>query len=188
MQASWVARDFEDLASHAHWLKGSAGTVGFAAFQQPAEALELCARNHADAEADGLLREIRSLADRIVVDPNTQAPPVVDASRRAAAHADAITSSLAANPRFRPTVEKFVQRLEENLELMDSCLDARDHEELAALAHWLKGSAGMVGFDAFGEPARRLEGLAREQKWSEIEAALQELRFLADRIQLPSTE
>ena len=68
---------------------------------------------------------------------------------------------------------------------MDACIERRDGEELAGLAHWLKGSAGTVGFDAFTEPARNLEGLTQEGKWSEVEGALQELRALFDRIELP---
>jgi HPt (histidine-containing phosphotransfer) domain-containing protein len=65
---------------------------------------------------------------------------------------------------------------------METSAEAGDLEELARLAHWLKGSAGTVGFDAFTEPALNLELFAREGKQSEIEAAIQELRGLADRI------
>ena len=75
-----------------------------------------------------------------------------------------------------------MRRLEEKLEAMQASWEARDFEELAKLAHWLKGSAGMVGFDAFGEPAATLELLAKERKESEIEASILELRRLADRI------
>ena len=83
---------------------------------------------------------------------------------------------------FAPTIEKFVCRLEEKLEAMQACWEARDFEELAKLAHWLKGSGGTVGFDAFGEPAATLELLAKERKESEIEASISELRRLAERI------
>ena len=68
-----------------------------------------------------------------------------------------------------------MRRLAENLETMESCYERQDADELAALAHWLKGSAGMVGFADFGEPARNLETLAREAKWSEIEPSLHEI-------------
>ena len=71
---------------------------------------------------------------------------------------------------------------------MDACLEARDHEELAALGHWLKGSSGMVGFEAFSGPARHLEELAGELKWSEIEALLEELHSLADRIEIAPSD
>jgi PAS domain S-box-containing protein len=83
-------------------------------------------------------------------------------------------------------VEKFVARLEAKLSDMDAGWASRDFEELAALAHWLKGSAGMVGFGVFTEPARQLEELALERKASEIEASLIELRSLAERIELPA--
>ena len=51
-----------------------------------------------------------------------------------------VESRLASNPRLHGTIEKFVCRLEEKLEAMQACWDARDFEELAKLAHWLKGS------------------------------------------------
>ena len=70
---------------------------------------------------------------------------------------------------------------------MDVCCDARDHVKLADLGHWLKGSAGMVGFEEFAGPAGHLEDLAREQKWSEIESVLAELRSLTERIEMPGT-
>ena len=34
-------------------------------------------------------------------------------------------------------------------------------EELASLAHWLKGSGGTVGYDDFTEPATELEAHAK---------------------------
>lgn len=96
-----------------------------------------------------------------------------------------LVSSLAGDPKFRPIVVKFVQRLEEKLEAMESSWEGDDLDALAGLAHWLKGSAGMVGFDAFRGPAEALELLAKERKRSEIEPALRELRALAARVELP---
>jgi PAS domain S-box-containing protein len=93
-----------------------------------------------------------------------------------------LVSRLASNPRLHATIEKFVCRLEEKLEEMQACWEARDFVELAKLAHWLKGSGGMVGFDDFGGPAATLELLAKERKEGEIEASISELRRLADRI------
>jgi CheY-like chemotaxis protein/HPt (histidine-containing phosphotransfer) domain-containing protein len=99
-----------------------------------------------------------------------------------------VVSRLASNPRLHGTIEKFVCRLEEKLEAMQKCWDDRDFEELAKLAHWLKGSGGTVGFDAFGGPAAHLELLAKEKKEAEIEASLEELRNLAERTVVPSRE
>jgi HPt (histidine-containing phosphotransfer) domain-containing protein len=97
-----------------------------------------------------------------------------------------LVSRFASNPKLRPTIEKFVGRLEEKLEAMQACWEARDFEELARLAHWLKGSAGMVGFDGFGGPAATLELLAKERKEGEIEASICEIRSLAERIVVTS--
>ena len=97
-------------------------------------------------------------------------------------------SRLASNPRLQATIEKFVHRLEEKLEAMQACWEAGDFEELARLAHWLKGAGGTVGFDALGEPAKNLELLAKERKEGEIEASIWELRRLADRIVLASPD
>ncbi len=95
-----------------------------------------------------------------------------------------VTSRLASNPKFRPTVEKFVSTLTQKLEQMQVCVDGGDLTELAALAHWLKGAAGMVGFDAFGDPASQLEALAKEGKSNEVSLVLEEVHALADRIDL----
>jgi len=93
-----------------------------------------------------------------------------------------LVSRLAGNPRFRPVIAKFAHRLEEKLQAMEASWEAGDLDELASLAHWLKGSGGMVGFDAFRDPAGALELLARDRKHGEIEAALEEIRAMADRI------
>jgi HPt (histidine-containing phosphotransfer) domain-containing protein len=56
---------------------------------------------------------------------------------------------------------------------------------LAALAHWLKGAAGTVGYDAFTEPAIELEQMAKARAESQIEAAIRRLRQLERRIVAP---
>ena len=93
-----------------------------------------------------------------------------------------VVSRLASNPRLQATIAKFVQRLAERLEELEASFEAGDLEELARLAHWLKGAAGTVGFDAFTAPAAELEVLVKERKEAEIESALRDLRSLAERI------
>lgn len=91
-------------------------------------------------------------------------------------------------PRIRATIAKFAERLEEKLAEMDASWQRRDFDELAALAHWLKGSGGTVGFDAFTEPARRLEDLAKARREEGTQAVLDELRALARRLEVPDHE
>ena len=184
MRESWDAGDWNALGSYAHWLKGSAGTVGFQDFREPAEALERAAEERDDASIESQLGRIEALAGRIdagkaVADPTPSAAPPEPPD-----DGGPIRSRLADNPRFRPTIEKFVGRLEDKLGEMDACFEGRDAAGLAALGHWLKGCAGMVGFDHFSGPAARLEALSKESKWSEIERSLDELSALAARIEL----
>ena len=96
-----------------------------------------------------------------------------------------LVSRLARTPRFRAIIEKFVPRMQEKLEAMQVSADAGDYDELAVLAHWLKGSAGTVGFDAFSEPAQALEQYAREGRAPEIAHALRRLRDMAARVEIP---
>ncbi|NNL66359.1 MAG: Hpt domain-containing protein, partial [Myxococcales bacterium] len=161
-------------------------------FTEPAKQLETLARSADGAGIGALLPELRGLADRIVVDPGAAKPAPAERPRtEPAAEAPStgpVRSRLAGNAKLRPTIEKFVLRLAKRLEAMDESLAARDFEALAGHAHWLKGAGGTVGFDAFTGPAALLEQLARESKASEIEATLDEIRGLADRIDLgPST-
>jgi HPt (histidine-containing phosphotransfer) domain-containing protein len=100
-----------------------------------------------------------------------------------------LVSRLAANnPRFRPIVEKFVRRLHDQLDAMSKAWNQRNFTELANLAHWLKGAGGTVGFDAFTEPALALEQLAKAENTEKIEAAIGELRRMADRIVVSNDE
>ena len=86
------------------------------------------------------------------------------------------------DPRFRAISERFAVRLEAKLEAMEASWEDGDFEELADLAHWLKGAAGTVGFDAFTAPADTLRLLAKERKRDDIPGAIRELRALAERI------
>jgi PAS domain S-box-containing protein len=197
MEACFDSSDFEQLADLAHWLKGAAGTVGFDAFSEPAEHLELLARERKEGEVGAAIEEIRELTERIVISgdgaaasPAYAAPGAFPGTAHPRAPAPGVetdpggplVSRLAGNPRLRPTLEKFVIRLTAKLEAMEACCDAGDFEQLADLAHWLRGAAGTVGFDAFTEPAKSLEGLAREGRDREIEPVLERLRGLVDRI------
>lgn len=82
-------------------------------------------------------------------------------------------------------IAKFEGRLAEKTGEMQTGRKARDFHKLAAEAHWLKASAGTVGFDAFRQPVRKLEELVKEAKWSEVEGSLLELRERVERIELP---
>ena len=96
-----------------------------------------------------------------------------------------LISRLAGNPRLLPAVQKFSARLDGQLDAMDTAWRARDLTELAALAHWLKGAAGTVGYDAFTEPAVELEQVVKAGAEERIAGQLQLLRGLQRRIVVP---
>ncbi len=93
-----------------------------------------------------------------------------------------IVSSLASlSPAFAANAERFIERLHEQLDLMWKASAAEDHGEVAELAHWLKGSGGTAGFDAFTEPARALEVAAKQGQSSQIGVCLTQIERLAER-------
>jgi HPt (histidine-containing phosphotransfer) domain-containing protein len=85
-------------------------------------------------------------------------------------------------------VRSFALQLPGKLHTMRLALDRRDFAELAALAHWLKGSAGTVGFDEFFGPAEALEKLAQAGDVAALMDSLQALRDIAARMVVPEDD
>ena len=83
---------------------------------------------------------------------------------------------------IRELIARFIPRLAEKLGEMEAAIAQRDFEELAALAHWMKGSAGTVGFHPLTEPAKALEKFAKEESITDIVTTMIELRELSRRI------
>ena len=67
IQAAVNSQDFEGLASLAHRLRGSGGSVGFDCFTEPVWRLEWAARERRGQEIPAALEEIASLAGRVAV-------------------------------------------------------------------------------------------------------------------------
>ncbi len=198
MDSAWAERDFTQLAALAHWLKGSGGTIGFDDFTNPAKNLEMLAKSGSEDGISVALLELRNMGARLVVPGQvpeaTEAPVLEQAVPAAPAPSTGgeipsgppIVSRLASGgPRMQATIGKFVERLDGKLEQMDVAWTQRDYAELAALAHWLKGSGGTIGFDDLTEPAKNLEMLAKAESEDGIEMTLLELRGLANRLVVP---
>lgn len=97
-----------------------------------------------------------------------------------------VVSRLAGNARLRPAVDKFVNRLHSQIDAIDRAWRDQDFDALSDLSHWLKGAAGTVGFDAFTEPARKLEQLAKMRTETGMGKVVSELHDLTARIELPA--
>jgi PAS domain S-box-containing protein len=96
-----------------------------------------------------------------------------------------IVSRLADHPRLRPVVRKFAEQMPEKMRAIEQAWEARDFDTLASLAHWLKGSGGTTGYDAFTTPARTLEQVAKARDEQQIPAAINELRDIVERMVAP---
>jgi CheY-like chemotaxis protein/HPt (histidine-containing phosphotransfer) domain-containing protein len=99
--------------------------------------------------------------------------------------AEPVRSALAHNPRLRPTIRRFAARLDEQMLAFEAAAEIRDYPALAALAHWLKGAAGTVGYNDFTEPATRLEQAAHACAAVELDQSMAELRGLVARLESP---
>jgi HPt (histidine-containing phosphotransfer) domain-containing protein len=97
----------------------------------------------------------------------------------------AIHSRYANNIRFSPIVRKFSARLHEQLERADAAQSSGDMEALARFGHWLAGTAGTVGYDAFTPPARELQALATRGDAQAAATALKRLARMASRLVVP---
>ena len=92
--------------------------------------------------------------------------------------ASVITSRLSGHAKLGKIVKRFVEQLPSKLEQMDRAAADADMDELAALAHWLKGAGGSMGFDALFEPAKALEDAAHTRDPRAAAATLIELHAI----------
>ena len=210
MRAAWEAKEYATLAGLAHRLKGSGAMVGFGALSAPAACLERACGEADAALAARSLDELDALRPRLVVRParavrspareSVEPPslahtgdtaedvrPVTDATAafgdRPSPADSPITSALPlSDPKFRAIVERFVPRLEAETRALGSALERRDLESVGRLAHWLKGSAGSVGFGVFTEPAERLESAAKTGDEARAVVAFEAIESLVARV------
>ncbi|CAB5105766.1 Two-component system sensor histidine kinase [Olavius algarvensis associated proteobacterium Delta 3] len=172
--------DFGKVADFAHWLKGSGGTMGFDQFTEPAARLEMLAREGSrETEILQTMEQLRDMAGRLVISENGAAssaavnvdPPGENMSGHGSpvtelglAPEKPVVSRFGDEPRFRDILFTFIEKLETTVGEMEHAYQKGDMEQLAFLAHWLKGAGGTVGFDDFTEPATILEESAKARE------------------------
>ncbi len=194
MKESLAEGDLHTLGQMGHWLKGSGGTVGFTQFVVPAQELEVACIAGDQQKAAQQLTVIENIQSRLCVDAQ-------DGSSSQAEHAQSVTStdiSLTAsnnrvdkpvlstlpmdNPRFRAVVERFIPRLDDQLQVMKEAAEQGDFEQVATLAHWLKGSGGNVGFGEYTALALELEQNAKGRNLAATEKSLQDVFRYTERV------
>jgi PAS domain S-box-containing protein len=126
--------------------------------------------------------------DRTASTPATVPPaakPVEAAERE---DVTPLVSRHAGHARLALIVDRFVLQLPARLAEMNEACERGDFAELAALAHWLKGAGGSMGFDALFEPACELEAAAQAGDGSQARRILANLGQIETRIRLGAAE
>ncbi len=96
-----------------------------------------------------------------------------------------LVSRLAGDVRFHSVIRRFAEKFASQLELMQTASRQQDFESLAKLAHWLKGSGGTVGFDAFTKPAEALERYSKQGNAHKVVNIMKEIQILAGLLVVP---
>tara|TARA_Y100000782_G_scaffold9114_1_gene10541 strand:+ start:2275 stop:5232 length:2958 start_codon:yes stop_codon:yes gene_type:complete len=220
METAMQDEQYADLADLAHWLKGSAGSVGLGDFTEPAADLEEAAKEFNSQLVKTKFIDICRLSERakagLVLNEDESTisgspdAGVVDRENTAASQMkidqdenvslgysninnvvnddncdNVITSSLLrSNEKFRPIVVQFLARLDEKLLLAEQASQEQDLMQVAEVAHWLKGSAGSVGFHDFTDPAVQLEQYAKEKNNRGVITSLNLIQQMKKRIEV----
>jgi signal transduction histidine kinase/CheY-like chemotaxis protein len=96
-----------------------------------------------------------------------------------------VSTELLDDPDLREIIDEFVVRFDEQLTALRSAWRRDDLSRIAEIAHWIKGSAGTVGFGAFTEPAAALETAAELAQRDAVENRISQLEALFRRIPSP---
>ena len=193
---------FDEVAAFAHWLKGSGGTVGFDEFTAPAAKLEKLAKGGgSEADIQQAMAELRGLTARLAVPGAESAGALIPAggpprepsadsglpeAPALPAAAKPVMSRLGSSPRFQKVILLFIEKLKEELVRAHLAWENGNLEELARIAHWLKGAGGTVGFDEFTEPGARLENFAKTAQVEPAGRMLQQVKCLSEAIVPPA--
>ena len=89
------------------------------------------------------------------------------------------------DPDFCEIVDEFVHRLRDRIGSIRDAWAQGELDELAKLAHWVKGSGGTAGFSVLTTPATELEQAARGRQLDDVAGAISSLQDLVDRIASP---
>lgn len=75
-----------------------------------------------------------------------------------------ISSTLGDPELFGEILQEFLNELPRRINQLGETLDAGDYQQLASLAHQLKGAGGGYGYPGLTELAARLESLAKQHQ------------------------
>ena len=132
---------------------------------------------------DELVRSVRMAVGQVAVSTSASATTTQAPAQAAGPVAQKYHSTLPTDdPEIREVVSEFIDSIDQRLDAMSAALESNDLDELARLAHALKGSGGTAGFNCFTDPAARIEKLAKARQPDEIETAFREIRTLQESV------
>jgi len=153
-------RNYDELKRLGHWLKGSAGNVGFTAFTEPADEFVWLAINKDYTKLGCALNRLHSMYRRIEIQPEDgsgDSQMGFHAMKDYALPEKVTCSIIGISPRLIPLVGKFNRQLEDSLHDMVTAAELNNFDEIRKFAQWLKATGGTMGYGEFTEPAADLE-------------------------------
>lgn len=91
-----------------------------------------------------------------------------------------VSQLLTDDPGLRDIVEEFIAGLDRRLDELQSAYEALDWEQLAMLAHRLKGASGSYGYPELSTLAAEMEAAFRAQHAENFQEWLDRFRGLVD--------
>jgi len=98
-----------------------------------------------------------------------------------------VISRFSDHPKLKKVVQQFAEKLPGEIVSLNAAHAVGNLEEMATLAHWLKGAGGTVGYDAFTQPAEQLEAAAKSEQWENISTLLSQINTLTENLVSPET-
>lgn len=137
------------------------------------------------ASLDEVLHQVQPAANQDAYDTANVFPPdLINESRAVTPTHEPIRSELPFDdPEFREIIVGFVNKLRLEMAELQQVWERRDLDEVARIAHWLKGAAGTMGFSGFTEPGLKLMNLAREERTDEIAPLIEQLTAMVAAIE-----
>ena len=89
---------------------------------------------------------------------------------------------------FLELVELFVETATNQIESIKKALQAEDNEEVARIAHSLKGAAGNLGFNRIYEMAQAITSWAREKQLAKVSEKIPEVEKEIEKVTVPLKE
>ena len=86
------------------------------------------------------------------------------------------------DPEFHEIILNYVEDLVRRVSEMEQYCEQQDYDNLARLAHWLKGSGGTAGFNQLTDLASSLENSTRKQQTDTVNEIIQEIRRVTEQI------